>query len=69
VTEQGFHAAPDAPPLLKSSAGEEKLWLVFAGPMLAVVLAALDQNIVATALPHRTQTRPICRAFGRIQRS
>jgi MFS family permease len=33
------------------SAGGEKLWLVFAGLMLALVLAALDQNIVATALP------------------
>jgi EmrB/QacA subfamily drug resistance transporter len=29
----------------------QKLWLVFAGLMLALVLAALDQNIVATALP------------------
>ena len=44
-------SAPDAPPLLKSSAGAQKLWLVFAGLMLALVLAALDQNIVATALP------------------
>ena len=43
--------APDAPPLLKSNAGAQKLWLVFAGLMLALVLAALDQNIVATALP------------------
>jgi MFS family permease len=44
-------SAPDAPPPLKSSAGAQKLWLVFAGLMLALVLAALDQNIVATALP------------------
>jgi hypothetical protein len=44
-------SAPDAPPLPKSSADGEKLWLVFAGLMLALVLAALDQNIVATALP------------------
>jgi len=29
----------------------ERLWLVFAGLMLALLLAALDQNIVATALP------------------
>jgi EmrB/QacA subfamily drug resistance transporter len=29
----------------------QKLWPVFAGLMLALVLAALDQNIVATALP------------------
>ena len=30
---------------------KQNLWLVFAGLMLALVLAALDQNIVATALP------------------
>src|SRR6202041_647599 len=34
-------SAPDAPPPLKSSAGAQKLWLVFAGLMLALVLAAL----------------------------
>jgi EmrB/QacA subfamily drug resistance transporter len=44
-------SARNAPPLLKSSAGGQKLWLVFAGLMLTLVLAALDQNIVATALP------------------
>ncbi len=31
--------------------GGRQLWLVFSGLMLALVLAALDQNIVATALP------------------
>ena len=37
---------------LPQPAGDgQKLWLVFAGLMLALVLAALDQNIVATALP------------------
>jgi EmrB/QacA subfamily drug resistance transporter len=35
----------------QSSAGGQKLGLVFAGLMLALLLAALDQNIVATALP------------------
>src|ERR1700691_99907 len=44
-------SAPDAPPLPNSSAGREKVSLVFAGLMLALLLAALDQNIVATALP------------------
>jgi EmrB/QacA subfamily drug resistance transporter len=41
----------DAPSLRQGGADEQKLWLVFAGLMLALVLAALDQNIVATALP------------------
>jgi EmrB/QacA subfamily drug resistance transporter len=41
----------DAPTRLKKEADGEKLWLVFAGLMLALVLAALDQNIVSTALP------------------
>jgi EmrB/QacA subfamily drug resistance transporter len=41
----------DAPSLRQGSADEQKLWLVFAGLMLALMLAALDQNIVATALP------------------
>lgn len=35
----------------RAAADEQKLWLVFAGLMLALLLAALDQNIVATALP------------------
>jgi EmrB/QacA subfamily drug resistance transporter len=43
--------APDAPPRLKTATGEPRLWLVFAGLMMALALAALDQNIVATALP------------------
>ncbi|MEJ1979069.1 MAG: MDR family MFS transporter [Acetobacteraceae bacterium] len=38
-----------APP--QTSPDQRTLWLVFAGLMLALVLAALDQNIVATALP------------------
>ena len=37
--------------LPETGAGGQKLFLVFAGLMLALVLAALDQNIVATALP------------------
>jgi EmrB/QacA subfamily drug resistance transporter len=44
-------SAPDMPRRLKTDADEQKLWLVLAGMMLALVLAALDQNIVATALP------------------
>jgi EmrB/QacA subfamily drug resistance transporter len=40
-----------APSLRQSDAGAQKLWLVFTGLMLALLLAALDQNIVATALP------------------
>ena len=43
--------ADDAPSVRLGDAGEQKLWLVFAGLMLALLLAALDQNIVATALP------------------
>jgi MFS family permease len=43
--------AVDAPSLRPGDTGEQKLWLVFAGLMLALMLAALDQNIVATALP------------------
>jgi EmrB/QacA subfamily drug resistance transporter len=45
-------SAIDAPPPQQTRIGEQKLWLVFAGLMLALLLAALDQNIVATALPH-----------------
>jgi EmrB/QacA subfamily drug resistance transporter len=44
-------SAADAPPLVKTRADGQKLGLVFAGLMLALLLAALDQNIVATALP------------------
>jgi EmrB/QacA subfamily drug resistance transporter len=43
--------ADDAPTLRQGAADGQKLWLVFAGLMLALLLAALDQNIVATALP------------------
>jgi MFS family permease len=43
--------AINAPSLPQPDADGQKLWLVFAGLMLALVLAALDQNIVATALP------------------
>jgi EmrB/QacA subfamily drug resistance transporter len=44
-------SATDAVPTVKTGIGGQKLGLVFAGLMLALVLAALDQNIVATALP------------------
>ena len=44
-------AANDAPSLPRTQPERQRLWLVFAGLMLALVLAALDQNIVATALP------------------
>src|SRR6201994_2587381 len=43
--------ALDAPSLHQDGAERTKLWLVFSGLMLALLLAALDQNIVATALP------------------
>ena len=39
------------PPAVPTGTQGQKLRLVFAGLMLALVLAALDQNIVATALP------------------
>ena len=38
-------------PLPQAETDGQRLWLVFAGLMLALLLAALDQNIVATALP------------------
>jgi EmrB/QacA subfamily drug resistance transporter len=41
----------DPPPALPTGAEGQRLRLVFAGLMLALVLAALDQNIVAAALP------------------
>ena len=41
----------NAPALPQPDADGQKLKLVFAGLMLALVLAALDQNIVSTALP------------------
>lgn len=37
--------------LPQALAARRQLWLVPGGLMLALVLAALDQNIVATALP------------------
>jgi EmrB/QacA subfamily drug resistance transporter len=40
-----------APPPMQAGSDRRTLWLVFGGLMLALVLAALDQNIVATALP------------------
>src|SRR6202789_903807 len=43
-------SAITAPPP-QAGAGGRQLRLVFAGLMLALVLSALDQNIVATALP------------------
>jgi EmrB/QacA subfamily drug resistance transporter len=43
-------SATNEPPL-PSGTGGPKFWLVIAGLMLALVLAALDQNIVSTALP------------------
>jgi EmrB/QacA subfamily drug resistance transporter len=44
-------AAIDASPPPRISSGGQQLRPVLAGLMLALVLAALDQNIVATALP------------------
>ena len=43
--------AVDALSVHQGDAERQRLWLVFAGLMLALLLAALDQNIVATALP------------------
>jgi EmrB/QacA subfamily drug resistance transporter len=42
-------AAPEAPALPELSRG--RIWLVFTGLLLGLLLAALDQTIVATALP------------------
>lgn len=46
-----MNVAASPPSLPQNRVAEQKLWLVLAGLMLALVLAALDQNIVATALP------------------
>jgi EmrB/QacA subfamily drug resistance transporter len=43
--------AIEPPPLPQAETDGQRLWLVLAGLMLALLLAALDQNIVATALP------------------
>jgi len=44
-------ATTTPPPPQKVGATGKELWLVLIGLMMALVLAALDQNIVATALP------------------
>jgi MFS family permease len=41
-------AQVDAPP---SQLSQRAIWAIFGGLMLAMLLAALDQTIVATALP------------------
>ncbi|MFF7352421.1 MULTISPECIES: MFS transporter [Streptomyces] len=43
--------APEAPPAEAARLGPRRVRLVFSGLMLALLLAALDQMIVATALP------------------
>jgi EmrB/QacA subfamily drug resistance transporter len=40
------------PPATAPDVSKRELYLVFAGLMLALTLASLDQNIVSTALPH-----------------
>ncbi|WP_428489753.1 MDR family MFS transporter [Rhodopila sp.] len=47
----GSAVSGDNPLTNQTPVRPEKLWLVLAGLMLALMLAALDQNIVATALP------------------
>jgi EmrB/QacA subfamily drug resistance transporter len=42
---------PLAPPATAPDVSKRELYLVFAGLMLALTLASLDQNIVSTALP------------------
>jgi MFS family permease len=49
--EDSTMSAIDRPALPTTQADGQKLGLVFSGLMLALVLAALDQNIVGTALP------------------
>ena len=43
--------APSAPPTDPQALPQGKVWAIFGGLMLAMLLAALDQTIVATALP------------------
>ncbi|GHE00869.1 MFS transporter [Streptomyces alanosinicus] len=47
--EESAEAPP--PPAAAAGLGPRRVWLVFFGLMLALLLAALDQMIVATALP------------------
>ncbi|MGW7721316.1 MFS transporter, partial [Streptomyces chartreusis] len=54
VQDEPVAAAPDVPPPAPARAGElgpRRVRLVFFGLMLALLLAALEQMIVATALP------------------
>jgi EmrB/QacA subfamily drug resistance transporter len=46
-----MNVASPLPAVPETRATQQQLWFVLAGLMLALVLAALDQNIVATALP------------------
>jgi EmrB/QacA subfamily drug resistance transporter len=46
-----FSAAVTSPPATLPTVSKRELYLVFAGLMLALTLASLDQNIVSTALP------------------
>jgi EmrB/QacA subfamily drug resistance transporter len=48
---EGYGMPEIAAAASSDTAAAKSLWLVFGGLMLALVLAALDQNIVATALP------------------
>lgn len=43
--------APTAPPAEPRALPQGRVWAIFGGLMLAMLLAALDQTIVATALP------------------
>ena len=50
ATPSGAQPAAESPPE-EPQVSSERVWVIFIGLMLAMLLAALDQTIVATALP------------------
>ena len=52
MSEKPLEQGPGAqPPAEEPQVSSERVWVIFIGLMLAMLLAALDQTIVATALP------------------
>src|SRR4051812_18708564 len=51
VGRGGLMAAQQEAPPVEQDLSKRAIWAIFGGLMLAMLLAALDQTIVATALP------------------